>query len=538
MRRFRPVIAGLALVLTASCSDLSVLSPVEPPAESAQCTVPGATAVATSEIHLDSLFAHAAGEFAVPAALLKAIGFVETGWQMVEGHPEFPGQAAAFGIMALKGEQVTDGARLLGLPTAEVRHEPSANIRAAAALLRTYADELAVRGTELEAWAPAVARYSGIALPEGRARYVHDDVYATLREGAVGRGRDGGVTASLTPVNVEADYLRPATASVAAAKSDYADALWRASPNRNSRPGGAIGKVAMIIIHTCEGAYTGCWSWLANPDSRVSAHYVVKEDGSEVTQLVRDADRGWHIGSDYECALNRRFECWRNGNSNNHFTIGIEHAGYASQTRWSAGQLDASAKLVCDLARRHGIPRDNLHILGHAQLQPHNRTDPGARWPWAEYYARIDAHCGAGAAKGLIIDSDNAGNDRSLGYLSVSSNWVATNATPGHHGTGYYFASTGAAADPAVFHFYLPAPARRTVEAWWTDGPNRSPSAQFSAVDPSGRLLGKTRVDQQRSGRQWNAIGTWDFPAGWNKVQLSRDGATGCVVIADAIRVR
>ncbi|MBA4158200.1 MAG: N-acetylmuramoyl-L-alanine amidase [Gemmatimonadetes bacterium] len=536
MQKLRLLVPAAALAVLTSCGDGL---PVEPPPVSAQCMVESAAVVGTSaDLSLDPLFAAAAVEFAVPAPLLKAIGYVETRWQMVEGDPEFPGQPAAFGVMALRGEQLEQGARLAGVPVDAVRADPEANIRAAAALLRAYADQLEVRSSDLAAWAPAVARYSGIQLPEGRASYVHDDVYATLRRGAVGRARDGSVTASLAPVQVAPGYLQSLNPGSRTLSADYSGAVWRASPNRNARPAGDIGKIAMVIIHTCEGSYTGCWSWLANRDSRVSAHYVVREDGSEITQLVRDADRGWHIGSSYDCALNRSFECWRNGNSNNHFTIGIEHAGYASQTVWSAGQLDASAKLVCDLTRRHGIRRDDIHILGHAQLQPHNRTDPGANWLWAQYHVRIDAHCGGTAAEEIVIDGDHTGNDRSRGYLTVSSRWTSTRATPGHYGSGYYFAPTGDAADPAAFHFYLPAPATKTVEAWWTAGTNRSPSASFSVADGNGRRLGEARVDQQRDGQRWNALGTWSFPAGWNTVQLSRLGPTGCVVIADAVRVR
>jgi N-acetyl-anhydromuramyl-L-alanine amidase AmpD len=77
----------------------------------------------------------------------------------------------------------------------------------------------------------------------------------------------------------------------------------------------------------------------------------------------------------------------------NHFTIGVEHAGFASQSAWPVAQIDASARLVCDMTRRWGIPRDRLHIVSHGQLQPHNRTDPGANWPWADYLARIDRYC-------------------------------------------------------------------------------------------------------------------------------------------------
>jgi len=120
---------------------------------------------------------------------------------------------------------------------------------------------------------------------------------------------------------------------------------------------------------------------------------VVREDGAEITQLVREPSRAWHIGATYDSTRNAGHDGRLHGVQSNHFTIGVEHAGFARQTTWPAAQLDASAKLVCDVARRWQIPRDALHIVAHGQLQPYNRTDPGAGWPWADYLARIERFC-------------------------------------------------------------------------------------------------------------------------------------------------
>jgi hypothetical protein len=45
-------------------------------------------------------------------------------------------------------------------------------------------------------------------------------------------------------------------------------------------------------------------------------------------------------------------------------------------------------------------------------------------------------------------------------------------------------------------------------------------------------------VDQTLNGGKWNTLGTYSFPAGWNKVQLSRWTSSGNTVIADAVQVR
>ena len=58
----------------------------------------------------------------------------------------------------------------------------------------------------------------------------------------------------------------------------------------------------MVIIHDCEGNYSGCWSYLASSASGVSAHYVVSSNGGEVSQLVREKNRAWHIAATFDCA--------------------------------------------------------------------------------------------------------------------------------------------------------------------------------------------------------------------------------------------
>src|SRR5688572_24204786 len=77
-------------------------------------TSPGSTPtpVTPSTAQLDVLFDEAARDYGVPAGLLKSIGYVETRWQMVRGHAEFPGQEPAFGVMALRGENLRNGAAL------------------------------------------------------------------------------------------------------------------------------------------------------------------------------------------------------------------------------------------------------------------------------------------------------------------------------------------------------------------------------------------------------------------------------------------
>lgn len=518
IRGMTATIIALGVLSAASCRDDGV-------------SAPGArSGPRAPSFNADLLFEQAGAEFGVPAELLKAISYVETRWQMVRGTEEFPGKSPAFGLMALSGERLRLGAELARVTVADAQSDPLANVRAAAALLRSYADELRLDRSQVGEWAPAVARFSGIASSEGQAAYVHDDVYATLRSGTQVR-RASGISATIFSTDVQPRFPIPGPRFSA---SDYSSAIWRPSPNFNSRPTGPEGDVHMAIIHTCEGSYTSCWSWLVNPDAGVSAHYVVKEDGSEISQLVHEADRAWHIGAKYDCTLNSDHDCSLNGFSSNHFTVGIEHGGFASQTSFPVEQIDASAKLACAVSQRHGIPRDRMHFVAHGQLQPANRTDPGPNWPWDDYINRIRAHCTAT----IIVDSNNNNNDTTKAKMQVSSNWTSSNATAGYYGTGYWYATTAAVSDPATFWFYLPEAVTRTVDAWWTAGTNRSTTAPYIMWNAAGTKLATVNVNQQTNGGKWNTLGTFSFTAGWNKVQLSRWTTAGYVVIADAVRIR
>ncbi|HYO71896.1 MAG TPA: hypothetical protein VEU33_38050, partial [Archangium sp.] len=138
---------------------------------------------------------------------------------------------------------------------------------------------------------------------------------------------------------------------------------------------------------------------------------------------------------------------------------------------------------------------------------------------------------------GLVVDSNNANNDSTKGYVQVSANWTV-GANTGFYGNNYYTAATAAVSDPFVFHFYMPAAGTKTIDAWWVAAPNRSTTAPFVITDASGTTLATVNVNQQVNGSQWNTLGTWSFPAGWNKVQLSRWTTTGFYVVADAIQVR
>jgi hypothetical protein len=487
---------------------------------------------------LDDKFAEAARVYDVPVDLLKAISYVETRWQRVAGEDDELGRPAGAGVFGLWGDNLTRGAAAAQLDIDEVRTDNVANIMAGAARLAELAANHGVSGSDLMAWKPVLADFAQNPDDEARNAYV-DDVLRVLAGGAESIAEDGSVIASISP---HAEVGMPELTTIAAG-GDYANAIWRASPNYNSRGGYGV---SLVVIHSCEGNYAGCWGWLRNSAAGASAHYVVNESGSEVTQLVRESNRAWHVAAAYECSRAGSQQCNRNGMSTNTFSVGIEHAGFASQASWSNGIIETSAKLTCDITKRHGVVRDRNHIVSHGQLQPWNRTDPGPNWPWSHYIDRVKTHCGGGgggttpppSGTTIIVDSNNANNNQAVAKIELTGAWTATTGTPGYYGSGYYFAQTSQTSAPATFWFHLSAAGTKTVDAWWTAGTNRASAAPFVAYNASGTEVGRVSKNQQASGSQWVTLGTYNFTAGWNKVVLSRWTSSGAVVIADAIRVR
>jgi N-acetyl-anhydromuramyl-L-alanine amidase AmpD len=541
---------ALAVFLLAGCSADRALEPcVEAAAGGAGYA---ARAMLLPASPFDDAFSAAAAAHDVDVALLKAIAWTETRLHMVvpEGQHEpgghqaehdHHGQPPAWGVMALRGERLERAARLAGVTIGDAQRSPAANIHAAAALLAAEAHDAGLAKLAAAAWAPALAQFSGIDLPAGRAAFAQQVLLAAGlsqvgRVEAGGSGAGSAARGAVGPVGSRSGHCpedRPPPLPPLPPPAP-AGTVWRTSPNFDTRMADAGGRVGMVIIHTCEGSYVGCWSWLTNPTSRVSAHYVVDEDGAEISQLVDEPQRAWHIGARYDCTLNRGRRCDLNDVQSNHFTIGVEHAGFASQTTFPTNQVDVSARLVCGVTQRHGIPRDGQHIVAHGQLQPWNRTDPGPNWPWIRYLALVQRHCGE-----TLVDDDAAFNDPAHARVTASDVWTVSSATHGYHGGGYRWAPTHPERDDAlVFEFLVEQAGARVIEARWTAGTNRSPAARFTLRDPAGNVIAAAEHDQRLYHDEWRPLVTAELVPGWHRVELSRRGAAGSVVIADAIRVR
>ena len=111
---------------------------------------------------------------------------------------------------------------------------------------------------------------------------------------------------------------------------------------------------------------------LTDIESRVSAHYLIKQNG-EIITLVPDLYTAWHAGK----------SVWKNYSSLNKDSIGIEivNPGHdINYKEFSKIQLAALVRLSKFLIKKYRINLKN--ILGHSDIAPERKKDPGEKFPW------------------------------------------------------------------------------------------------------------------------------------------------------------
>jgi N-acetylmuramoyl-L-alanine amidase len=130
----------------------------------------------------------------------------------------------------------------------------------------------------------------------------------------------------------------------------------------------------MLVLH-----YTGMRTAreaidrLRDPTAKVSAHYVVDEDGG-ICRLVPEERRAWHAGVSY----------WRGHTALNDRSIGIEivNPGHEFGYRpFPVLQLAAVCDVCLSVLARHPIPPRN--VVGHSDIAPDRKEDPGELFDWA-----------------------------------------------------------------------------------------------------------------------------------------------------------
>lgn len=177
------------------------------------------------------------------------------------------------------------------------------------------------------------------------------------------------------------------------------------SPNFDAR----VAPPEMIILH-----YTGmvdgeaALARLRDPQAKVSAHYLVEEDG-RVFALVPEARRAWHAGSAF----------WRGETDINAVSVGLEivNPGHEFGYRpFPAAQIASVIALVADVRSRWTIP--DVNLLGHSDVAPHRKTDPGELFPWK---ALAESGHGLWAEPADAPGTALAEGDEGLGVLALQS---------------------------------------------------------------------------------------------------------------------
>ncbi len=155
------------------------------------------------------------------------------------------------------------------------------------------------------------------------------------------------------------------------------------SPNCDARPPDAV--VTLVVIHgislppgefggdAIARFFTNRLDPAAHPfyasivHLHVSAHFLVRRDG-RLVQFVSCNERAWHAGVS---RFRGRTHC-------NDFSIGVELEG-TDDVRYETAQYAMLARLLKALARRYPI----RHVVGHSDIAPERKTDPGPAFDWA-----------------------------------------------------------------------------------------------------------------------------------------------------------
>jgi AmpD protein len=160
------------------------------------------------------------------------------------------------------------------------------------------------------------------------------------------------------------------------------------SPNHDARPSGEM--VRLLVIHAISlppGEFGGnaVIDFFTNQlepaehlyfatiaDRRVSAHFFIRRDG-RLIQFVSVAARAWHAGA----------SCWRGRERCNDYSLGVELEG-DDHSAYTDAQYEMLKRLLTALRERYPLEA----CVGHADIAPGRKTDPGPHFDWSRIIAR------------------------------------------------------------------------------------------------------------------------------------------------------
>ena len=172
----------------------------------------------------------------------------------------------------------------------------------------------------------------------------------------------------------------------------YHDVRFLPSPHFNERPVGTA--VDLIVLHAIslppgdfeaqhvEAFFMGELDGGANPsfseliNLQVSAHFVVDRKGA-ITQFVPLSQRAWHAGE----------SSWQGRDNCNDYAIGIEMIG-DENTPFTQSQYRETARL-CRVLMEQFPGISSQRIVGHQDVAPGRKWDPGKLWQWAKFHRSL-----------------------------------------------------------------------------------------------------------------------------------------------------
>ncbi len=376
---------------------------------------------------MNKYFNDAAAEFKVPVAILKAVAQVQSNWAQVS--ESMYGSWGVTGIIENQFvQQITKAASLINVPAVEIKNDAKANIRAAAALLAFYQNNQPA--STIEDWFNAVKSLTGLR-DAAMANELAVRIYNVIKHGNKSVSLWGEII-TIEPMNVslpksvtEPD-ISVAASSQRTSAVDYPTAISNFTTcNYNNRPAGST--IRYYFVHYIgTGTYQGAISWFKDCSSQVSAHYVVRNNDGQVSQVVAESDRAWSQGV----------------SSYNDMGIGVEHEVIATNlAMWDSDpMLTSAANLCANVCNRRAIPKvrrvnnGDLGIYGHSDVRATdcpNMTEPR----WTAFLTRVNSVNVAAPTLYSIANSGSA--------TEVRASWRA-NVEPTLAGYRLYYANTDA----------------------------------------------------------------------------------------------
>lgn len=163
-------------------------------------------------------------------------------------------------------------------------------------------------------------------------------------------------------------------------------------PSPNGRPHRPEERWDFIILHgTWMADDAAALHTLCNPQKEVSCHYFITQQ-AQVIQLVPESHVAWHAGKSAwqgremlnGCALGIEISNigpWHTVRATRENEANVTSQQWKDAVPYTPAQYTALIALLKDLMQRHSIPPQ--HVLGHSEVSPGRKTDPGQHFDWS-----------------------------------------------------------------------------------------------------------------------------------------------------------